>query len=337
MAVGVGVVVIRAGRDRWATRRREQDRRLGLRSGERAADGVKRMALTQLDLAAEMLEAAARTGADEHAVHEARKALKRLRALLMLVRAEIGEQAFARERTVVRNAARALAGARDAEVMLATLDALIARRPGKLAGRGGIQRIRTRLAGERDQARRAMQDERSEREAALAALRACRTRAGAWELPDGGATKLLEPGLLRIYRLGRSRYRRAARRRGRDMRRMHEWRKRVKDLRYVSEMMDPPGRRSRLARQVDELGELLGEDHDLGVLDAWLREQSGKRDGRGPSVGRRSAKTLRRHIARRRRMLQRKILRRGERIYGVKPKKFLRRSRALRRRAAKSR
>ena len=337
MALGVSVAIARAGRDRRASRRRDQDRRLGLRSRERAADGLRRMALAQLDLAIETLGPAGGRALDERAVHETRKALKRLGALLRLLRADIGEQAFARERDVVRDAGRALAGARDAEVMLATLDGLIASHPGKPAGRGGIERIRDRMLSERADARRETLDDLSTRAAALDGLRDCRARAALWELPDRTALKLLEPGMLALYKQGRSRYRRAARRRGRDMRRMHEWRKRVKDLRYAAEMLDPPGRRSRLARRADELGELLGEDHDLGVLDAWLRERSRKRKRSERLVGGGGAKALRRQIARRRRGLQRRALRRGERLYRAKPKKFLSSLRPDSRRGSKKR
>ena len=49
-------------------------------------------------------------------MHETRKALKRLRALVRLLREELGEQAFERENAALRDVARRLAGARDAEV-----------------------------------------------------------------------------------------------------------------------------------------------------------------------------------------------------------------------------
>jgi CHAD domain-containing protein len=102
---------------------------------------------------------------------------------------------------------------------------------------------------------------------------------------------------------------------------MHEWRKRVKDLRYASEAIDSRETRGgELARRADELAEALGEDHDLGVLDAWLREQ--RRGGRRGV--RRGAKAVRRAIARRRRKLQRRALRKGERLYRARPKKFVR-------------
>src|SRR5262249_5763484 len=115
----------------------------------------------------------------------------------------------------------------------------------------------------------------------------------AWQLTDRGGIEPVEPGLGRIYRQGRRRQRRAARGDGDRARLMHMWRKRVKDLRYASEMLDrvdpaegrgaasrsrdtrwrkrrqgqgePNGIR-RIARRADELGELLGDEHDLVLL-----------------------------------------------------------------------
>ena len=100
---------------------------------------------------------------------------------------------------------------------------------------------------------------------------------------------------------------------------MHEWRKRVKDLRYAAEMLGHPN----LARQADRLGETLGEDHDLAVLDEWIRANA-KRGGRSRRVGRPTRKLLLELIAKRRRKLHRRALRDGERLYRQRPKKFVR-------------
>ncbi len=74
----------------------------------------------------------------------------------------------------------------------------------------------------------------------------------------------------------------------------HEWRKRVKDLRYAAEIL---GLRP-LAGRADRLAELLGEEHDLVVLAGLLPPP-----GRGPfkgKRGRRARRALLKRIARRR-------------------------------------
>ena len=107
-------------------------RQFGLRRSETASEGLARVALGQLDAAIELLEGAGRTIAPDRAIHDTRKALKRLRTVLRLVREDLGEVAFAPGGGRLRDAGLRLAGAREAEVMLATLDSLIARHPGKL-------------------------------------------------------------------------------------------------------------------------------------------------------------------------------------------------------------
>src|SRR5580704_4921979 len=76
LAVGVGVSLTRMARDR----RSKRTRQLGLAGGESPGNALQRMALGQLDLALESLHSGG--GVPEEAIHETRKALKRLRALL---------------------------------------------------------------------------------------------------------------------------------------------------------------------------------------------------------------------------------------------------------------
>src|SRR5271157_4951354 len=141
VAVGVGVALARAGRERRETRaRRAGERQFALLPGERLADGLPRIALGQVELAIELLGGTGGT-VDEHAVHETRKALKRLRALLRLLEAELGPSEYARESAALREVAADLAGARDSEVMLATLQGLVERHPRKLRKRPGAMRL----------------------------------------------------------------------------------------------------------------------------------------------------------------------------------------------------
>ena len=326
--VGVGAALAKAERERRCARLRRRDRQLGRRAGEPLARAMQRMALAQADLAIELLGGNQdangthhASAPDENAVHETRKALKRLRALLALLAGELGEQAFARENRALRDAGRSLAGARDAEVMLGTLDALIERHPRELARRGGVHRLRARLAAEHERSRRQMLGEPAALAQALVELRAFRARASAWTLREWPGIELVQDDLQRLYKQGRRRRRRAARTNGTDMQAMHQWRKRVKDLRYAAEMLDRPS----LARRADSLGETLGEDHDLAVLAQRIRTDVKQAKG-SQRVGRRTRTLLLGLIAKRRRKLQRRALREGRRLYTDSPKKFLRRA-----------
>lgn len=82
--------------------------------------GVRRIGLQQIAGALAQLEAAPMATA----VHETRKSLKRLRALLRLVRPGVTEAAYARESERLRDIGRCLSGSRDATVLRQTLQHL---------------------------------------------------------------------------------------------------------------------------------------------------------------------------------------------------------------------
>jgi len=361
VAVGLGVALARAGRGRLAARR-ARARELVLRPDEALEQGMQRMALEQLDLALEELGDTEQGPPSEHAVHETRKALKRLRAMFRLLDPALGGNAFVRETDALRESAGRLAGARDAEVMLATLDGLIERHPRKLSRSAGVRRLRAQLAADQEQVRGQTLGDPASLALVLGDLRNCRLRVEAWQLPPGKNLALVEPGLRRLYEQGRRRFRRAASGKGEPVLVMHEWRKRVKDLRYVAEMLqrEPTAARSGLpalvgapprrvrghggeytkllrgvARRADELGERLGEDHDLAVLAEHVRRAS-KKGSTQPRVGRRARKHLLKAISRRRRKLRRRALREGERLYDTGPKQFVGRVRSTERSRAKA-
>ena len=341
-AVGLGMALARGGA-RGAAGRRRLKRPLGLVAEETLPEGLRRMAIEQADVALAHIAGAEGGGAGRarKAVHEARKSIKRLRTIVRLLEGELGAETAAREQAALRAAAEHLAGARDAEVMLATLDALVARRPRKLGGRPGVSRLRRHLASERDEAERRML-EPANRMRVSDELRLFRTRAASWQLPARPGTGTIDEGLGRIYRQGRRRRRRVAGRHGGRMRTLHQWRKRVKDLRYAAETLRrgepaagalaklPRKRRERagaeqrwireLAERADELGELLGEEHDLAVFGAWLSDH-----GAAAGAGRGTRRRLRKLIVARRAKLRRRALRRGRRLYDRKPRAFMRR------------
>jgi CHAD domain-containing protein len=374
VGLGVGVALAKAQRERRSERSRrdphprdEPRRRPALLPGEPYVEGVRQVVLGQLDLAVELLEGypqpvgeatRAANGSPvgpplqpvdgEQTVHETRKALKRLRALLALLRPELGRKRYARESAALRDCARRLAGARDAEVMVGTLDALVQRHPARLARSTAVRTLRAQLHAEREAAAAlAVRDPRVRGEV-LGELRAVRARVERWELRERGF-RSLAPSLERTYREGRVGLRTARRgadgsRRGgrsgkrggksgkhqrRNVEALHAWRKRVKDLRYVAETLDRGGRGNksstytrRVARRADRLGEVLGAEHDLALLEARVRERSRHFAGE-----RGTRKRLLRLIARRRRSLRKRALREGERLYRRKPRRFVRRLR----------
>ncbi len=282
----------------------DRARKYRLRRKEPTAYGVRRVARGRLEDAVEQLRDA---DADPvEAVHEARKDTKKLRSALRLVRPVLGEQAYERENSRYRDAARRLSGVRDAQVRAETIDGL-AERFADDPPPGGWEAVAAALAADEQPA-----DLDALREQAAAEIEAGRSALTNLSLPARGAA-LLRPGLRRSYARGRKRFREAAADPSDE--RLHEWRKRSKDLWYQLRLMRPGWRPvlEPLADQVHELSDLLGDDHDLAVLRADL-------DGAPLGPGQREH--LERLIAGRRQDLQRTAFAHGERLYAEKPKAF---------------
>jgi CHAD domain-containing protein len=259
-------------------------------------------------------------------VHEARKAIKRMRALARLLRDELGEQEFARVNASLRNAGRRLAGARDADVRLATLRELIERHPRALApSRGsskenGPQREGIRYLEEQLQRERLNYSQPSDIDEVLADIAAMRDQLARWSLVDTDFATL-SPGLRRVYREGRHRYARCAREQGRDEQEVHDWRKRVKSLYYALDMLGAKKAKGarRATRRADRLGDLLGSEHDLWMLCVYVEEHP---EAFGTDTA--AKDELLRLIEQRRRRLRKRALSLGARLYKRKPGKFTR-------------
>lgn len=312
-AAGAGAAVaVKRTRDKARRAEAERARAYRLRRGEDAGDGVRRVARGQLDLAAEQLDAGTGLGGDlDGAVHETRKAFKRLRALVRVSRDALGDEAYRRENTIFRDAGRRLSGARDAAVMVQTLDAITARYRDEL-GDDAFAGLRGVLALEAAAASRELADDRATVDEVQGTLEAARRRIGGWPLSEDGGLAMLEPGFERIYRRGRRALKAA--RKDPDTESLHELRKRAKDLWHAAQVLRPaaPKPMKKLARGAHALSDVVGDDHDLAVLRAAARE-------RHAALAPGELALLEALVARHRRRLQRKALARGERLYARKP------------------
>jgi CHAD domain-containing protein len=312
-AGGAAAVVVKRARDRRARRTEaERARTFRLRRGEDTGDGARRVARGQLDLAGERLEAGTAMRGDlDGAVHETRKAFKRLRALVRLSRDALGGEAYRRENTIFRDAGRRLSGARDAAVLVQTLDGLTARYRAEL-GDHAFAGLRAALASEAEAASSALSDDRTAVDEVQGTLEAARRRVGGWPLPDDGGLAMLAPGFERIYRRGRRALQVA--RKEPDTETLHELRKRAKDLWHAAQVLRPaaPKAMKELARRAHALSDVVGDDHDLAVLRAAARE-------RHTTLAPGELALLERLIARRRARLQRRALAQARRVYARKP------------------
>lgn len=285
---------------------------LSLDPGEAIGAGLRRSAHEQLDGALAELGDPTR---DRHvAIHEARKACKRLRGLLRLARKPLGGKAYRRENLALRDAARRLSSLRDAEALLETYDKLDARYADEV-DRRRMRPVRRALA-----ARHAAlgEDDLDQRVAAFCAeLKAVRARAVNWPL-DGADFAGLAHSFRRTYQ--RAREAMAVANDAPSSERFHDWRKRVKYHRYHLELLGPlwPRQVGGRRKEVKALGGMLGDEHDLVMLEATLAAE-------GEDFGRVSASFVNGLATRRRAELRAAMRPLGERLFAEPPKALARR------------
>ena len=285
-----------------------------LKKNESASAGIRRVVREEID---ESLDLVKKGPADpETAVHELRKHFKRIRAVLSLVRDELGEEVYARENGALRDLGRRLSSARDASIRVSALDRLREAYENDFPA-DGIATVKTRLAARRGAALRPLR-----RRPAFSAigrdLNALRRRIPAWPIRKAGFDGLAS-GLRRIYRQGRESEDRAYTSRTDED--FHEWRKRSKDLRYGAELLEPlwPETMKEVEQALHDLTDRLGDDHDLAELRKTLSASPKLVEG-AHGVG-----TLLELIDRRRAELQVAARPLGELLYAEKPAPFTRR------------
>jgi len=216
--------------------------------GEPIPDAVRRIYGEQLDRIGAHLAAAE--------VHEARKRIKETRALLRLVRKSLGDD-YVVENTWLRDAARSLTGARDAEAMIETLE--------KLRKKTEDRAIRLDIGRAKRSIRARSRRLGTQSTIAEELLSAARTRLPLRsEIPDRFST--IGRGLSRTYAAGRRAFHRAIV--SHSPTDLHTLRRRVKDHWYQVRLLSTaaPDLLDPYADTIKDLSDFLGEHHDLILL-----------------------------------------------------------------------
>lgn len=292
---------------------------------EPLGSGLRRITVEQFDGAI----AGFVSGRDvDGAVHEARKAMKRLRAVLRLVRGTLGDDVYRFENAYLRDTASLVGGARDAWVAVETVRGLRGDFGEQLDGStfAGLEEALVARYGDV----RARVDDATVLDEVVYRLRSARARYAAWPLDEEAAAAYgrrplrhefgtVGEGLGRTYSRGQEAMAEASRAPGPES--FHAWRKDAKYLRHQVEILAPlwPEVLGGHARALDRLGEALGDEHDLAVLLDLVREDPGL----CPHPRERALLVaLAQH---RRSALQRDALLLGARLYAEPPRLFVRR------------
>lgn len=291
-----------------------RSRAYALKEDEPLGEGMRRIAAGRAERALERLGAsAAGETATAEAIHGARKDMKKLRTLLRLLRDELPKKVYAEEGKRYRDAARKLSGSRDAEVKLATLNALAER--AEDLPEEAVGTWRRILDSDREAATGTVRGQEAMAEA-TALIEAGREGIERWQLEEE-PWKAVGSAFARVYRRGRRALRTAEADPG-DEENFHEWRKRAKDLRYGLELLSGAWSvpLEAMAAEADRLAELLGDHHDLAVLRADLHQRR---------LGEEETRRLEAAIEGRQDALGADAFALGRRLYAERPKDFSRR------------
>lgn len=281
-----------------------------LKRGEKCSAGLFRILQEQVS----GLTVDLQNGNEAEAVHEAHKRCKRARTVFRLLQLS-DEKIHQQTGDGLRNLARSLSSIRDAYVELQTFaDVAEEKKDGKELY-AELEPLIIKEAGPRS-----LESEPRTKLTLLSRQARVIKSLLKKEIPHGeDGFDLLQAGLRKSYRRGRKAMKRAVDQRKKGD--FHRWRKRVKELGYQMQLLRKlrPAALKPLQKHLNELGEILGKEHDLMVLRQTMLKGSRKiRPGH-------LARSFQKRLERRAFRLQSKAHALGLKIYSERPKDFAKR------------
>jgi len=281
-----------------------------LRRDESTTHGLRRAARKELRAAARGVGG---RSPDDSAIHEARKSLKKTRAILDLIDAD-GGQGLGASTKSLRKVNRALSRIRDADALVQVFTTLRHRNP-RLLNRAVFSRIRDRLLARKRELMQGSVRDGTWRKV-TGELKKVRRRVRGWR-PGHGGFGPLASGLRTTYRKSRkARLRAEADGRAEDF---HRWRKQLKTLWYEMRLVEQggPGIRRQVAI-LHRAEQWLGEEHNVMLLCSELSKD------RFDCGGMMDLDKLRLAADRYRCSLRKKALQSTRRVYRRTPREFVR-------------
>lgn len=279
-----------------------------LRRAESPGEGLRRICRKQVELALAVTRGEKEV--KDTPVHETRKHLKKARAILRLVRREIGRGLFKKQDHALRNAGRLISEIRDAEVRLQTVRELqsITRRQ----RRRSFEKLEEILVLELENFVAAFAEWQTQ---AIPILERVRDGVDCWPIEEFGF-KQFRCGVQSTYKRGRNAL--VGAKRSRTAECFHLFRKEAKQLEYQLRILRPtnPVVLKNLSDELGALGDLLGRAHDLSFLSERLRQEPNH------AAWQREGRQLLAVIEASESDLQRGAADLGERFYAERPRDF---------------
>jgi len=285
--------------------------------GEAVPSGLRRIATEELQSAAALLQNCTPHTRDD-AIHEARKSLKKTRALLRLISPSLAGN-YRQENESLGDLGRKLSEFRDAAAMIEILDQF--RKEYRESNRGRVPAvIRQELLRQKRAQTQSPAIVDAVRSTSVALTDAA-GRVSGWPI-EGDGFETIAAGLAKTYRRGRKGM--AATRGNTAADYVHDWRKRAKahwyHIRLLEEIWD-----SRLAlheRSLKRLETLLGDHHNLEVLCQKLSANAA-------AMANERVRAYIEDMREYQRQLRRQALALGRQVYAATPARFLARAEQL--------
>jgi CHAD domain-containing protein len=276
---------------------------------ESVSKAIRRLSCRRMEHAVECLKDCGRA----EAVHCARKDIKKVRAVLRIVRTRLPKREFRRLTRFLRQAAKQLAALRDTHIKAKTLRDLKRHFKGQLASEA-LRHVREELRRDFDEEMKRFGKEKSGRTVTRilnhVAKECKRLKVG------GKGWRALEPGIKAAYSEGQKVFQAVMK--DSSPENFHTWRKQAKDLWYQVTLLQPvwPEQMDAMAHELETLGEYLGNDHDLFVLRKSVEEKCTS------DSNARALEILNGLVEQRHRVLRAAALELGSRFYAEEPFAF---------------
>lgn len=272
-------------------------------------ESIKELMQEKLDKCRQALQAQS----DSHeAIHKVRKELKKTRAICRLVRDEIGEDAYHSAQDFFRDTARKLSPARDASALLETLYKVEKELPCKNK-QPLLKKIKNHLIAKKAALTRVQINQQQLLQTVLEDLKDAEQYFSPWTFHHQDFT-VFRSSIERVYKRCRKGLKSAYKEGTAEA--FHQWRKRVKYLKYQGDTLTPvwPKPMAALADELNTLTDYLGDEHDLSVFQEYIQQT--------PFVSDSYMKELLENIITRRHRLQKQAKPLGHKLFYLKPPQF---------------
>ena len=238
-----------------------------MKPAESISHGLRRLSKKELASALDGIRRGSPT--DERAVHEARRSIKKLRALLRIVEKDDGRTGRG-SRKRLRSISQRVSRLRDATAMLQILRKISSRYPGALSEHT-LARVRRRLKTHKEDVERMIHRDGSWAKI-VRTLHDLEPAVKRWK-PAHEGFRALGPALRVAHRRGRKILASAVE--SQNDAQFHEWRKQIKQLWYTLRLIEDENETIHGdVEALDRAQTLLGADHDAVILCEYLSEMS---------------------------------------------------------------